>query len=167
MQKRSSQLNMQLTQLRKENTSIAEVRVWIPASLNFLRLSLHLLLHPTVQIFEIPINLLFSFLHLIWLTIPVAREFWCCFSFTEGWASSSIVWLTLGKFLSPFNPLTGLYHNINFVIHILQLVKPWWNGRNPLSVVVLKIEKKDGRYLCGLENLTKFSQDGETLMYHF
>ena len=39
MQKRSSQLNMQLTQLRKENTSIAEVRVWIPASLNFLRLS--------------------------------------------------------------------------------------------------------------------------------
>ena len=121
MQKRSSQLNMQLTQLRKENTSIAEVRVWIPASLNFLRLSFCNCV--TISAFT---------------SSSCSSSIWNCFSFTEGWSSPSIVWLTLGKFLSPFNPLTGLYHNINFVIHILQLLKPSWNRRNPLSVVVLE-----------------------------
>ena len=149
MQKRSSQLNMQLTQLRKENTSIAEVRVWIPASLNFLRLSFCNCV--TISAFTSlscssniwnSYKFVIQLLHLIWLTVPVAREFWRCFSFTEGWSSSSIVWLKLGKFLSPFNPLKGLYPNINFVIHILQLVKPSWNRRNPLNVIVLKIKKK-------------------------
>ena len=107
MQKRSSQLNMQLTQLRKENTSIAEVRVWIPASLNFLRLS--------------------------FCNCAMISTF-------KSSSCSSNIWSSYKFIIQLF--IFNMVDNLNFVIHILQLVKPSWNGRNPLSVVVLKILKK-------------------------
>ena len=150
MQKRSSQLNMQLTQLRKENTSIAEVRVWIPASLNFLRLSFCNCI--TISAFTSS-----SYSSNIWNSYKFIIQLFT-FNMVDNPCGSRVLMLFqfhwgLGIILHLLILWRGSI-TINFVIHILQLVKPSWNRRNPLSVVVLKIEKKDGRYLCGLENLT-------------